>query len=226
LVIKSGRLKRKRETLTKRTLFVFIDESGNFDFKETGTDHLVMSAIFTRKPVRSANYLLKLRYKKLSRGFNIPNFHASEDRQLVRDAVFKALKRSREIGAISLWLDKRKFATKQMNPLDFYKFFGSHFASELANLALSLRIKNLVIVFDKVLSFRDERLVRNELKPLFADVGLESHLYFHNVNRDFNAQIADYVAWANYVHLERAESRPIKSLNKKLTKAIEISTSL
>jgi hypothetical protein len=37
------------------------------------------------------------------------------------------------------------------------------------------------------------------------------------VHMDFNGQIADYIAWAHYVNLERGEVRPTNALPKRLS---------
>jgi hypothetical protein len=36
------------------SLFIFIDESGNFDFSDKGTDHFVMACVATLSPLDSA----------------------------------------------------------------------------------------------------------------------------------------------------------------------------
>ena len=42
-------------------LFVFVDESGNFDFSALGTRHFVMSAVAATAPLESASILHNLR---------------------------------------------------------------------------------------------------------------------------------------------------------------------
>lgn len=73
-------------------LYVFVDESGNLDFSSKGTAHFVLAAITARTPVDSSNILQELKYKILSEGNGgdeYENFHASEDKQAVRDRVFE-----------------------------------------------------------------------------------------------------------------------------------------
>jgi hypothetical protein len=59
------------------SLFIFIDESGNFDFSDKGTDHFVMAFVATLSPLDSARALDELRYQLLAEGKDVTYFHAS-----------------------------------------------------------------------------------------------------------------------------------------------------
>ena len=50
------------------TLFVFIDESGNFDFSEKGTTHFVKAGVAALAPLNSAAEMQALRYQLLAEG--------------------------------------------------------------------------------------------------------------------------------------------------------------
>jgi hypothetical protein len=77
-----------------KTLYLFIDESGNFDFSPSGTKFFVLSVLSTLNPFNIGMPLLKLRYDLLPNYACGPNiaedgyFHASEDTQEVRNNVF------------------------------------------------------------------------------------------------------------------------------------------
>ena len=88
------------EENANKPLFVYVDESGNLDFTSSGTAHYVLAAVATTDPFYSASELQKLKYNYLDNGkANIEYFHASEDRQFVRDDVLSIIK---EILAIKL----------------------------------------------------------------------------------------------------------------------------
>lgn len=74
-----------------KTLYLFVDESGNFDFSPKGTKFFVLSCLSTFYPVAEREKLLLLRYELLRDGFNQEYFHATEDRQEVRSKVFDIL---------------------------------------------------------------------------------------------------------------------------------------
>lgn len=72
-------------------LFIFLDESGNFDFSPKGTKHFVLTALSTTDPEDMAPELYRLKHELILTGQDIEYFHATEDRQVVRDRVFEIL---------------------------------------------------------------------------------------------------------------------------------------
>ena len=198
--------------MPSQTLFIYVDESGNFDFSQSGTRHLVMSAICTTNPSHNLRVLGRLKYELLSSGINISNFHASEDVQQVRNLVFGNLENLSIAGAKTFWIRKNDQRCSPPNPLQVYSNFGSAFAK----WALSQKVKSgadrVVLVFDRVLSTKERGIFRSSTKGLFSSFDGVYFVYFHNVHKDFNGQVADYLAWAHYVDLERNERRPLDAL--------------
>jgi len=62
-----------------RTLFIFIDESGNFDFSPKGTKYFILSAVSTLKPPGKR----KARRNKIrfNEGWNQPRIFSCHGRQ-------------------------------------------------------------------------------------------------------------------------------------------------
>ena len=73
-------------------LYVFIDESGNYDFSPTGTRHWVLTSAMTDDVHPGVVDLYDLKHKLIDQGTNLEYFHAAEDRQAVRDEVFGIIK--------------------------------------------------------------------------------------------------------------------------------------
>ena len=74
-----------------KTLYLFIDEAGNFDFSQKGTKYFVLSCMSTFKPIEERDKLFNFRYELLADGINQEFFHATEDKQIVRDKVFEII---------------------------------------------------------------------------------------------------------------------------------------
>ena len=203
--------------MSDNNLYLFIDESGNFDFSSSGTKHLVMSVVATVNPTEVAYKLARLKYELLRDGHDIPNFHATADKQLVRNRVFAELERLPVIEAHSFWLRKRNHMSVDQNTVSVYGLFGEALAGYLEALIKRHQCGHMVLVLDKALHAKDERAVRAKLKPLLVKTKIPFHIYFHNVSKDFNGQVADYVAWAQYVALERQEFRPLWALPANLS---------
>jgi len=209
--------------LEARTLYIYVDESGNFDFSKTGTKHFVMAAFATQSPLEGVIKFASLKYSLLESGVNIPNFHASEDSQLVRNQVFDAISGLLDATSYTFWIrkDDPQFSGKGVN--DIYEIFGREIGKAAMVESRKRNILTVVIVFDKVLKHREQQSFLSRAKTEFSKSNQKFHIYFHNVSKDFNGQIADYLAWAHYVSLERNELRPLASLPAPLRGSSRIS---
>jgi hypothetical protein len=78
------------------------DESGNLDFGPKGTRYFCVGTLATRDPAALERAPGALRYDLLAEGVELEAFHATEDRQAVRDRVFAALTAAGgfEVGAL------------------------------------------------------------------------------------------------------------------------------
>lgn len=200
--------------LSQKELFVFVDESGNFDFSPTGTRHLVLSAVIFQKPIRSASKLLRLKYHRCANGFNTPGFHASEDRNNTRHQVFEVIASDKHLKSFTAVLDKADYRETLIRPTDIYHSFGLSLAKHIRPLASG---KKVILVFDKALMAKDEKALFSSLKTQLASYDSSYLIYFQNVSKDLNAQIADYVAWAHFVFFERSNSLWIGLLPERLS---------
>lgn len=75
----------------RKTLFIFLDESGNLDFSPSGSRYWSLTALCTFEPVRGRESLLHLMYSLADQGMGQECFHATEDKQAVRNEVFSCL---------------------------------------------------------------------------------------------------------------------------------------
>lgn len=198
----------------KRPIYVFIDESGNFDFSPRGTGHFVMAAVIAGEPVASSGALQRLKYELLAEGVDLPHFHGSEDRQFVRDRVLEAINCLSGIEARVFFIDKRRAGSTVHDPVGTYSLFGRAIAQSLLDGPPDEEGGQVVVVFDKALTHKHENAFLAEIKPALAAVSRPYRIYFQSVKFDFTAQIADYVAWATYVSLERNEHRPLAALDR------------
>ena len=71
-----------------KALYIFLDEGGNLDFSSAGTKYFVLTALSKDRPFEAYKYLNELKYDLVERGVEIEYFHASENKQDVRDSVF------------------------------------------------------------------------------------------------------------------------------------------
>ena len=76
--------------------YIYADESGNFDFsRQRGASRYFILATVVLEDQSPVNRLYDLRRELAWQGFEITEgFHATDDRQLVRDAVFEIIRTS------------------------------------------------------------------------------------------------------------------------------------
>lgn len=199
-------------TTATSPLYVFIDESGNFDFSAKGTDHFLMAAVIARDPIASACALQELKYELMAEGVDEPFFHASEDAQVVRDRVFAAINTIQSISSHVIHVDKHHAAPSLQNTVRMYSLFGGAIAKYLLKTLPEESYSQVIIVFDKALPKRDENAFLGVVKPALNALKRPYRIYFQSVKHDFNGQIADYIAWAKYISLERGEKRALQSI--------------
>lgn len=89
-------------------LYIFADEAGNFDFSERGSQFFIVTSVIMRD-LHPAMSLFELRHQLVVEGAEIRDdgFHATDDRQAVRDRVFPIIQAA-EVVIDAVVLDKRK----------------------------------------------------------------------------------------------------------------------
>ncbi|MFM8842541.1 MAG: DUF3800 domain-containing protein [Actinomycetota bacterium] len=205
------------EYFSPKSHFLFIDESGNFDFGSTGSAHFVMAGVLTSDPLRSALPLQALRYRLLEQGINLSSFHASPDLQVVRDSVIQEISTLPDLRAHVVFGDKEQLhpSLKNMQDLHF------HFTTALMQFHLDAGhvqdSSQLVVVIDQSLTTRGQAAFNLSIKPIIKKYRKKFHIFFQSMKTDFNGQIADYVAWAKFKQLESDEHRPWQALSRSLT---------
>lgn len=205
-------------------LYVFVDESGNLDFTSKGTRHYVLAAVTAWSPLDSSSALQKLKYKLIALGNGGDEyqcFHASEDRQGVRDQVFDLINNLQNINVNYIYAEKNKTHPSYQNS-KFYSLLGSALAKYLLIVNKQSPYEKVIIIFDKALPNKDRNNFLKEVKPKLKNVGKPYAIYFHQTMSDFNGQIADYFAWSKYISLERNEKRPLESISNIPSQSFDI----
>ena len=195
-----------------KTLYIYLDESGNFDFSEKGTKHFVLCAMTTFEPILTQEPLQALKYDLLEGGHDIEYFHASEDRQIIRNRVFDKIKNMAEPKFHFVYAEKSKVEQSIQIPSKVYALFAGTLLEHCFRGGRAKQINQIIVIFDRALTKKEQRSFDNSVKHELKKIGKPFRIYFHSTRSDFNGQIADYAAWSLYVKLERDESRPLNEL--------------
>jgi hypothetical protein len=198
------------------SLFVFIDESGNFDFSDKGTSYFVMAGVMATAPIDSASQLNSLKYKMLTEGIDVSDFHASEDKQSIRDRVFPIINSLQNVRAHVIYGDKHFLAPSLQSPEGIYALFGKAIVKYALKSYSADSFSQVVVVFDQALTKKKQSAFMAAVKPELKLIKKPFRIYFHQMKTDANGQIADYICWAKFVELERNELRPSLALGSGL----------
>src|SRR6267142_1785133 len=106
------------------TLHVHLDESGDWTFNPKGSRYFVLTVAWTYDPQPLASALTALRFGFVAQGNNIESFHASPDKQSVRNAVVQTLLAHPTWQFASVVLEKCKINPSLYSPERFYPQFA------------------------------------------------------------------------------------------------------
>ncbi len=183
-----------------KTLYIFQDESGNFVFSTRGTQYLVFTCLTTQNPFVLTRALTELKSTLIEMGEDIEYFHASNDKQVVRDEVYKILKSSRDYKIEAVIVEKAKTNPTLREPAKLYL--------KMCEYLLKYILKGYEKTFEKIIIFTDTLPVKKKKKAITkafkktirALLGHQQKFYiFHHASKShFCLQAVDYCSWAIY----------------------------
>ncbi|HEY4497392.1 MAG TPA: DUF3800 domain-containing protein [Candidatus Paceibacterota bacterium] len=212
-----------------KTLYLFIDESGNFDFSPKGTKYWVLTSVSTFSPKVNYASVMDLKYHFLNNGIDVAFFHASEDaanRRGVLARTFHTISQMNGLDVDAVVVQKNKVNPALYEEIKAYqkgkglKFIRTpvedQFYRKICRTLLQYvfrrhhdKIERVIIVLGKVFTNKQREFIKVELRDYLAEKFplLPFSIYFHPVEADFNSQIADYCGWAVFVNNERNTMR-------------------
>lgn len=199
------------EMSAPRFLYVFLDEGGNFDFSPHGTRYFVMSSLAKERPFFAGKELSDLKYDLVEGGANLEYFHAAEDRQAVRDAVFGVIaKHLAGVRVDSLIVEKRKTGPALQAVEKFYpRMLGYLLKHVLAQHDLHA-FAEVLLFTDTIPVNRQRQAVEKAVKTTLTAVlpaGTRFRTFHHASKSCIDLQIADYCNWAIYRKWDRGDER-------------------
>jgi len=192
--------------------YVFVDEAGNFDFSPSGTRYFILSALTMERPFPSPQPLIDLKYDLWSLGTAIEYFHASEDKQSVRDRVFAVLSTNlSHFRFDSVIVEKRK--THRALQDDHSRFYRKMFDILIGYVLEGSRdsASQIIVVTDHIPIKKKKRQIEKGIKTRlagWAKLHGNSYSIQHVASKsDLNLQIVDYMNWAVYRRWSRHDNR-------------------
>jgi hypothetical protein len=190
------------------TLFMFADEAGNFDFSPSGTAHFTVCAV-TMRSLEVGHQLLALRHELALEDHDIRSFHATEEKQAIRDRVFPLIQVAPlEIDAVVL--EKRKAYPRVVarGPAYFYQLAWHLLFKHIAPLR-ARREDDLLVVAGSVGTQEKKQRFKRALTSVVGQHSIcRAHAAcFWDAATHPCLQVADYCTWAIHRWAERADPR-------------------
>lgn len=153
----------------------------------------------------------ELKYDLIELGVNLECFHASEDRQAVRDSVFAVIARSLAAMRVdSLIVEKRKTDPALQPDHQFYPRMVGYLLKYVLAPAVLGDCREVVVVTDTIPVNRKRRAVEKAIKTSIAAMVPPDvrHTVLHHRSGSFlGLQVADYCNWAIFRKWERRDTR-------------------
>jgi hypothetical protein len=186
----------------ERVLYIFLDEGGNLDFSDSGTAYFVLTAVSKERPFHAYRFLNELKYDLMEKNVEVEYFHASENKQDVRDAVFSIIKAHLDRMRIdTLVVNKPRVADDLRRDEVFYPVMLKRLLYAVIKDRDLGSFDRIIVVTDSIPVNRKRRAVEKAVKKEFAAL-LPSRISYtichHSSKSNYDLQIADYCNWAIY----------------------------
>lgn len=200
--------------MSQRVVYIFLDEAGNFDFSTGGTPYFIFGSLTKERPFHAYRELTDLKYDLIEQGADLEYFHAAEDKQAVRNDVFRII--SGKLAGCTVdatVVEKRKTGPALQEPVKFYaKMLGYHLRFILERVDWS-GVAEVVVLTDRIPVGKKRKAIEKAVKTTLADMlpkGAVYRVLHHDSKSNFDLQIADYCTWAIQRKWTRGDDRSWK----------------
>jgi hypothetical protein len=189
---------------------VFSDEAGDFVFKppREGISRYFMIGTVTVRDCGIGDRVLALKRDLAFDGMVLDGFHASSDKQWVRDRVFEVIADADLRYDVTI-LDKRKTIDKyRRSALRFYKLAWYLHFKYVAPIVAD-HADELLVVASSLQISKKKKVVGQAVEDVVAQVAptLKHHTAFSANGSDPCLQVADYCTWAVQRKYEMGDTR-------------------
>lgn len=203
-------------------LYIFFDEAGNLDFSPSGTRYLIFGCVSTEDPADLTGRLTALRYGLFPTEVPPERFHATEDRQAVRDLVFAELQDAEGFEYDAVIVEKPKANPTLHDPVRFYPKFADYLLRYV--LDRHTTVEPVILVTDTLPVRKHRRAVEKAFKQALAEhLGERRYAIGHHASAAHPLlQAADYLNWAVFRKWERRDYRSYRLVRRFIRSEFDI----
>ena len=199
-------------------LYIFIDESGDFNFTKNGTSFYTFTAVMTYEPTAEISAIKDLQIALIS-GQQLPGldnkyidehisiaFHACEDKQAVRNLFFGQITGMTKFWANSVVVRKNMTYPPYRDPKVFYsKYLGSL----LKYVLVSYEYSDVCILVDGCAVSKEKKIFKQTIADeiMRRNPATKFRVFFPPSGCFCHLQIVDYINWAIFRKWEQNDVR-------------------
>ena len=205
--------------------YIYADESGNFDFSpnpKASKYFILTTVLLTDHKIASA--LFELRRQLAWAGFNMRSgFHATEDKQLVRNAVFDILSQH-SFRVDATILDKRKSQPHMRNTnMRFYQYAWFYHMKHVTP-KIATNQDEILVVAATIATKKKDAAFGAAIKDVMEQVSPTSSLRntLWPAASDPCLQIADYCSWAIQRKWETGDERSYQLIKNNIASEYDL----
>lgn len=212
--------------ISPRPLYLFLDEGGNLDFSPSGTRNFTLTCVAARRPFAWDNLLNEFRYDLLEQGLDIDRFHATEDRQAVRDRVFGIIQASMaDVRVDCVVVEKAKTEPWFRDDKHFYPQTAGYLLKHVIGQLADASVSELIVMTDRLPHNKKRQAVEKAVKLTLVEMlpeGIRYRLCHHESMSCYGLQVADYFNWAIYRAWEQRDQRSLVLIGEVVKSQIDI----
>lgn len=192
-------------------LYIFIDEGGNFDFSPRGTKYFTLTTVTKFRPFLLDKALTDIKYDLIEKGMNIECFHASEDKQMVRNIVFDAIRNNlNNLQIDCLVVEKDKVPLHMREVKDFYPYMLGYILKRVFHTSIEKDPSEIIVITDSIPVKKKRHIIEKSIKQTLSGMlpeGVEYNLLHHSSKSCNILQVVDYCNWAIFKKWEYGDMR-------------------
>ncbi|WP_424943424.1 DUF3800 domain-containing protein [Aliiroseovarius crassostreae] len=216
-------------TVTLPTLYIFLDEGGNFDFSAKGSKYFTLTCVSMFRPFKLHTELDTYKYDliehRIKPRIEMEYFHCADDNRYVRGKVFSMLSMAvlpQSVDAVVV--EKRKTGPALQVPEKFYPKMLGYLLRYAVEQALHA-VGEVVVITDSLPMAKKRKSIEKAVKTVLAGMlpaGVPYRVVHHSSRAHYGLQVADYFNWAIYRKWEQGDDKSHKVISSQIRSEFDI----
>ena len=181
--------------------YIFLDESGNFDFSARGSRYFLLTSVSMKRPFLAARTMDEYKHDCLEYGLNLEYFHCYRDGRDIRRRVFDLISSHLDVMNIDcLVIEKARTDPALREDRRFYPELLSHLLKLVLPIELETDgVEKVIVITDTIPVNKKRKAAEKAVRTALHSVlppRMKYHILHHQSRSHYGLQVADYCCWA------------------------------